>query len=73
MSGKEVIEEGGSSISDVKKTGRSRSKTDTHFGNHSTPSVISVATAVGTKKLLGFEIPNPKLQIPNKLQIQMSK
>jgi hypothetical protein len=34
MFGKDVIEEGGSGISDVKKTGGGRSKTDTHIGDH---------------------------------------
>jgi hypothetical protein len=73
MFGKDVVEEGGSRISDVKKTGGGRSKADTHIWNHSLPSAVSIASIAGTKKLLSFEIPNPKLQIPNKLQTQMSK
>jgi hypothetical protein len=39
MFGKDVIEEGGSSISDVKKTGGGRGKTDTHIGDHWGPNL----------------------------------
>jgi hypothetical protein len=34
MFGKDVVEEGGSSISDMKKTGGGGSKTNTHTGDH---------------------------------------
>jgi hypothetical protein len=63
MFGKDVIEEGGSSISDVEKTGGSRSKTDTHIGiiRHLLPFLSPVLLA---SKLSGSK---------SQLQIQMSK
>jgi hypothetical protein len=73
FSGKEVIVQGCSGISDVEKPSGSRSKTNSYIlRSHSKPSVniaVDVTQTVGDY----FEIPNPNLQIPNKFQIPKSK
>jgi hypothetical protein len=64
FSGKEVIVQSCSGISDVEKPGGSRSKTNSYIrSSHSKPLVNIVVDVTQTARDY-FEIPNPNLQIP---------
>jgi len=67
MFGEDVIEESGSGISDVEKTGGGRSKTDTHDLSHLKPSNLVFRSP---ERVSEFSvILNSKLQISNSKQV----
>jgi hypothetical protein len=64
FSGKEVIVQGCSGISDVEKPGGSRSKTNSYIRRSHSKPLVNIMVDVREAVRDYFEIPNPNLQIP---------